>query len=349
MNILYLQLDEPISWLIQKELPKTIPLKTVPGWSLISPYIYPYFKTADPTRVLSATFVNNGHVFIERELYFCLPDKHSADNFFDEENTIKQRLDLLFRHLRIESRQESMRSLLSPVAISPFELKTLPKANLPKVDKKRSGMVNSRFANCAITLKQLRTADRLAAQGVVPNASDEIMIDAIRAYHQSDWTKAILYSAIAMETFVGEQIDLLFESAATASRPPQHLRLRSIRVSKNKTLLKDGVFSFLREKGKFDTMINELSDYLLRKSLKANDSELYRRATVLYKSRNRIAHDGASQSNTGLLAVDHKGAKEAIDTATAVCRWYGSKRTYPSHKVEMVPGFPATYTDAGRN
>ena len=68
--------------------------------------------------------------------------------------------------------------------------------------------------------------------------------------------------------------------------------------------------------------------YLLARSLRHDDENLYRRAHSLYRTRNCLAHTGEIDSNKeGLLDVDHKGAAEALTVMNSVIEWFGETGT----------------------
>jgi hypothetical protein len=85
--------------------------------------------------------------------------------------------------------------------------------------------------------------------------------------------------------------------------------------------------------------MHEMSLYVLGRSLRHDKEGLYKRALVLYRSRNRIVHLGTTDdAKEEVLPVDGAGAHNAIETADAVLTWLGVNRGIKLPEAHFLSG-----------
>lgn len=184
----------------------------------------------------------------------------------------------------------------------------------------------------ALTFDHLHPASDAVANETVP-VHGELANDAAEAAISSNFRSAIIFAAAAIESCAGSVLD---EEYKRRLNEPQHgpeHRFVTIQVNRNNSVTKDPIYLSLRNGAgdggsRFLTLLHECPLYLLGRSLKIDDQELYRKSHSLYRTRNNLAHTGTIEAQqTGLLTVDFNGAMEAIDVANQVLMWFGESGT----------------------
>ena len=187
-------------------------------------------------------------------------------------------------------------------------------------------------------------------------ASDAVMNDALAVHREmasdaaeaaisSNYRSAIIFSAAAIESCAGSTLDAEYERQLNEPcHGPEH-RFITIQVTRNDSVTKDPIYLALRNGSgdggsRFLTLLHECPLYLLGRSIKIGNAELYRKAHSLYRTRNRLAHTGTTEGRQdGLLAVDFKGAMDAIRIANEVMDWFGEPSTVvPDHEMVELAG-----------
>ena len=166
----------------------------------------------------------------------------------------------------------------------------------------------------------------------------EILFDAIDADAVGDHRKAILYSAIAVESMAATRIDEMHELAWRDS--DAGLRRVAIRTGTGDSVEKDPVFDRLRKDSErnFRLLLHELPLYILRRSLLLEDDHLHRDLMTLRSTRNDLVHSGTVEPHAR-LPVDRHGAKQALDSAIRAYEWFGASGRYVTihgHEMEVA-------------
>jgi hypothetical protein len=154
----------------------------------------------------------------------------------------------------------------------------------------------------------------------------------------SERTKATdLYSAISTEVALGTVIDESYDRVLAA---PNDERFRMIELAQAGavTVRKDPIYERLRQRSDFNVLLHELSLYVLRRSLLAENQELYADAKRLYSTRNQLVHSGglAENETNPPLRLDAGGAMTALQTAIAVFSWLKLRNDFPLPDGEFV-------------
>jgi hypothetical protein len=85
-------------------------------------------------------------------------------------------------------------------------------------------------------------------------------------------------------------------------------------------------------------LLHELSLYVLRRAVLADDQALYADAKRLYSTRNQLVHSGGLVENetNPPLRLDAEGATTALKTAGALFAWLGLRDDFPLPDGEFV-------------
>ena len=196
----------------------------------------------------------------------------------------------------------------------------------------------------ALTFDHLRPASDAVTNDSV-SVHGEMANDAAEAAIRSNYRSAIIFPAAAIESCAGSVLDVEYERRLNEpAHGPEH-RFITIQVNRNEFVTKDPIYFAMRNGvgdggSRFLTLLHECPLYLLGRSLKIGDPELYRQSHSLYRTRNSLAHTGTIDGQqTGLLTVDSNGAMNAIRVANQVLQWFGeSGTTVPDYEmVELAP------------
>ena len=103
-------------------------------------------------------------------------------------------------------------------------------------------------------------------------------------------------------------------------------------------LAQDPIYERLRQRSDFNVLLHELSLHVLRRSLLAENQELYADAKRLYSTRNQLVHSGGLVENetNQPLRLDAGGAMTALQTAIAVFSWLKLRNDFPLPDGEFV-------------
>lgn len=153
----------------------------------------------------------------------------------------------------------------------------------------------------------------------------EIVLEAIAAYNQSDFRKAILYAIIAIETVSNNILENEYQKRL--GRLNKHLRVLSFTQAGGICIKKDPIYEYLSEKSDFKQCLHERPLYLIRKSLLKDNQALYQKCLDLYKIRNHLVHKGIPEKKLA-YQLNGENAQSAIECALSVFKWFGVKDYY---------------------
>jgi hypothetical protein len=188
----------------------------------------------------------------------------------------------------------------------------------------------------AITAEGIRFANALGPS-FNPPTHEVLFLDAIGAYREKDYRRAILYVTIATEVAFGSVIEGAYERML-AGQDDEKFRVISLRQAGGETIRKDPIYEKLRQRSDFNVFLHELSLYVLRRSLLAENQTLYADAKRLYSTRNQLVHSGelAESDSSPPYPLDVRGAMAALRTAVALFSWLGIRDDFPLPDVEFV-------------
>lgn len=226
------------------------------------------------------------------------------------------------------------------IAIQYSNIDRLP--TIPVYKGGRSGrrmMIRKEILETGITSDHVRDAASRLDSIELP-VYELILLDALAAGSQSQIRSSILYSAIAVEVLVRSKLD----DAIDASQVGNSTSLRFVNLPDGRggTELKDPVFRFLADKARLPELLHEVSLYALGRSLRLQNERLYVDLLRLFRTRNRLVHEGDYDVPVGdRLSIDHSGANEAAECAIDAFSYYGEEGPY-HHWADMVE-----FNDAG--
>ncbi|MDD5226064.1 MAG: hypothetical protein PHV97_02635 [Candidatus Omnitrophica bacterium] len=318
-KIVHLFFMGKIAWRIKIDDPLKYAIKGLPNWFLINPL-------GIISRQSTPSFEGN---------YFFPISKHEAlvtDNRLSF--LVKKDLDLsrtedflpiietYLRFLKNLSQQVTIPKDLAVIVdggevelTSPKELLVPHKCSIRKHHLDTS-------LNKSLVMRALKTS-----VGYEFPIHHEIVLEAISAFNQKDFRKAILYAIIAIETVANGMLEDEYQKKL--KKKNKYLRVLSFAQAGGASIKKDPIFEYLSEKSDFKQCLHERPLYLMRKSLLKDDQTLYQKCISLYKIRNHLVHKGAPETNLA-YQLDGENAKNAIECALSVFKWFGVKTRYVS-------------------
>jgi hypothetical protein len=177
-------------------------------------------------------------------------------------------------------------------------------------------------------MEKVVKASQLSDDLVVP-AYERLMLEAIRAASEVDCDLAILYSALAVETVAGARLDEEYSRLLAMTPWPPHIRAIERRDKNGNTIIEDPEFKKLRSKRVFRVKFHELPLYVLRRSLRNEDPDLFKKVLSLHRTRNSIVHTGWPSEDPEAIPVHVLGVKEALECAVDVFSWFGVPGGWP--------------------
>jgi hypothetical protein len=300
-----------IRWNVTPADPIQIPLQSLPGWTLIHPLLKPVRSPRDKL------------VFALADGCYHIHTSHINFRIPDNETNLERIGELVARflgNLRIACRQANMDT--EAIAISGVHADVpLDQPAYPIAGAMKGNLIGSYRVRTAVTAAKIVETD---GQADAMPIFHEILLDALEAIEASDFRKAILYGAIAMESLARTCLDIEYAKALASAQPPAHLNICRFPQAGGAIVTKDPVFVFLFESDSFGRLLHETPLYLTRRSLLIDNQDLYRGAIKLYKTRNRIGHGVAyAADEQDLFELDRDGAYESLAVVISVANWFG--------------------------
>lgn len=252
--------------------------------------------------------------------------------------------DLLVR-LRHASGQATLPRPESLITGGETHIDELP--SLPADSSWPEGLSPSRFQkylwSTAITAERIATAIALGPK-FIPPTHEALFLDAVVAFRGNDYRRAVLYATISTEVAFGTVIDETYDQVL-AGQDNERFRVIALVQAGGVTVRKDPIYEKLRHCSDFNVLLHELSLYVLRRSLLAEDQALYADAKRLYSTRNQLVHSGGLVENetNPPLQLDARGAMTALKTAAALFSWLGLRDNFPLPDVGFV-SYPSQAT-----
>jgi hypothetical protein len=182
------------------------------------------------------------------------------------------------------------------------------------------------IADWAVSQKHIAALERRTGQPLP--VAHSLLLDAVQAGVDDDYRRTLLYSAMATETAAATALDDAYAGALSETPARSTLRVRSFPEGGGRQQVKDPVFAFVRERGSFAQLLNELPLYLFGRSLLLDDEPLFHAALRLYRTRNKIAHWGEPPGDGAHLQITRQGANDALETAFRAFAWFGEEGGY---------------------
>jgi len=287
-----------------------------PGWTLLTPYatLLEGFWDAG---VRGVTRLPNGELWVRTAVLTLRPTGLAEPEQAASEFALAKTLQAL----RYLTRQFAL-----PERYSAWSVGSAPedRPSLPEEQDARGLNLRDYFLPTAITEKHL---DQLAllVPGFSPPASVLVMLDALLAAVDQDFRKALLYSAIAVESLASTTLAEAYDHVLATN--DKRCRVVEIPVSGGRNARKDPIYESLGEDN-FSRMLHERPLYLLGRSLSLEDPATFTKALKLYKTRNKLAHVGEVPLSAEAFEVSEEGARAGLQTATQVLNWLGDSGPY---------------------
>lgn len=199
----------------------------------------------------------------------------------------------------------------------------------PEMRQHGNTFISNYELETAITMNRVLEADKV--RGSALPVVDSLLLDSIQALLDFDRRRALLFAAIAMEAHAATTLDEFYHSILESGQPPPHMHVVSFDLPGGTTQRKDPVYISLVERARteFAFLLHELPLYLFARSILIEDQALYQQARQLHRTRNQIVHRGEiSDSAESSFDFSLADARAGIETALAVCHWFGLSEHY---------------------
>ena len=302
-----------IRWKININEPSSIKLKSIIDFSFLNPLKY-YNAYKENNFISKIIFVNNFALFSTYGLVL----KSNSDFTINNPEIIGNLYYRLIKYIRYESMQSEISMNHLPI------IKTFKKIEkgyeLPESCTRL--LENEYLFKTYVNLDIIRKADKIAKINNVIPIYDEILLDAIDSWYNLEHRKAILFSAIAVESLLANLYNEIYENIILSGKTNRNLRLI---VNKNNKKLIDPIFKAISEKTDFKKLLHEIPLYLFKKSVLMDNEQLYHKTIKLYLTRNKIVHFGSPNNvkNDQILSIDELGSNEALKTTIDIFNWAG--------------------------
>ena len=315
----YLIISGPqLSWHLSTLSNKRIKLKSASNLELLNPY---HFGIA----YYEAKFLNDERITMLNESVHLsttgLIFKSNTNNSENKPEKIWKELTHFFRYLRYTSHQFGLNS--EGQIHSMHYASTIKKGAIETPGYTTSMMIRLDYLNSMIAWGDVKSAEKLAQKKFNIPVHEEILLDAINDRNKQEHRKAILYSAIAIESMLAKSFDDIYEKLINNSKRPK--KYRFIEQAGN---IKDPIFRVLTDRTDFKKLLHEIPLYLTGRSLLETNERLYADTIKLYTTRNKIVHWGApvNPNYDKVLEISQSGAQKAVDIAIKVFEWIGIEK-----------------------
>jgi hypothetical protein len=349
--IVYVDLSHAAAWKVFPEDPESVPLGSLPGWQVLNPLLHdaifktpsnwersgprivgvsdtyavvrsPYLAFSSTDDALKSLFPGSGEAWLSRFFDQALPDISRS---------IARALRYVTKNARLPHEAPSFGMIASHKKIDLV-------MQFPTPQPSRGAYTNTYELETAITLDRVVEAD-LIRDLQPPPVVNSLLMDSIQALIESDYRRALLFGAIAMETYAATALEESYQSLLEADLSPNNMRLVSHQLPGGQVQRKDPIYAYLakRTRTEIRSLLHEVPLYLYGRSLLLDDEALYRRAIRLYKSRNEIVHRGEIlEGPESAFAFSRPDADAGVQTALDVCQWFGLSEHYVLPGGELI-------------
>lgn len=349
-----------IHWKIHRNDPAKQDLSSLPGCFVINPLLYSKLTLPQPRIQARAVGIaedlvivrTSGIVFGTNQSQInaaSVPfefDQAKVIGFSDSPDTIFAVVLAYVERLAVSLRQTSRQVDIPRTLTSAFrtELAELPDLDFPQKITDGKYFLQKYVWDTAITWKHLLAADIEIVSKSTP-IHEKLILDAIHAFRDRDYRRALLYAAISIESLAAKKLDEVYSTVTQQQSPPNNLRVISRTQAGSAIVSKDPVYEFLFNKSRFAERLHEVPLYLMGKSLLVENEPLYHKAIKLYRTRNKIAHLGEPPSEErSCFEMNENDAVTAIECAIEIIQWFGEQADFPLPKLGFVRLHPLVET-----
>ncbi len=315
MHVLEVSLSGLADWSIHKSDSPSIPLESLPGWSLINPLLYPeLLSESNPTTFWMEALYNNAVLLKTNAV--LLTTQQTVDN--DAHRLLSTYFPDFLISLRLVSKQVELGRILYGGHHYSGQEKMLPELHFPDPVPNNSKTMSNYHLQTAITMKHVKQADSDMIHNYFPVHS-MILLDAILAFIDRDDRRTIIYSAMSIEVIAEKKL----EKAGKPKRKGSSGRSTVERLLHNQSL------------------------EVLGRSLRQDNPSLYQMIEKLYRTRNKLVHEGRVLISDDFFQIDSIEAKVlgkealfAIRCANEVFKWFGEEADFVPIPGRVEVSFP---------
>jgi len=319
------RLHSHIFWGMRPQDPKTFPLCSIPGWSLVNPLVYEplrrKLRQVSDEWFIKPTFVVGDRYHLATDGFWIAveqPPYVLARRDWRVTECIMNRLERLVQYMRYASKQFTLIPRISRLALAGYELDQPPEPLLPT---KGDECYTARYAlTTSLTKEDLEVVSQCDL-AELPPTYDTMLLGAMQALHSANYGWAIVLSGVAIE----------------------HLALAKLRLEME---AKPGVVSEKdRREARLNDLLHRLRVKLSMPSLYCEKPVLYQEALTIYGQRNDILHGNVACDdndwNTLRLSI------RAVQCAVDIVAWFGELGGYESpsgsHAVARSAHYPGRF------
>jgi hypothetical protein len=347
MIIVKVVFSEKICWLIHKDDPATYSLQSFSPWLFVNPLSYPKVPSRFGTNTDSGvTAAIEDSVLVEMNaMVFVHPGAATDDGLnMDEFNKYPVAFLANLRHASKQAELSRAQIIMALPDTTAEEVKMLElmSPSFPHDFQNSENLFLRKYLiDTAITWKHLENADRTMMNNNLP-VFGTLLLDAIRAFMEGDYRRAILYSAISAETVARIKLDEIYNALLQEGDARDTLRIVSSQKG-GSVVVEDPIYKYLSDKPDFRLLLHERPLYVLRRSLLIDQQDLYHNAMKLHSTRNKIAHQGEIPigGETSYFGITKPDAQAAIECAINLFKWFGVSDEYiiPTDKLINLKDF----------
>lgn len=319
MQVLETTLSGLVEWHIHKSDPPIIPLDSLPGWLLINPLLYPELASGNNHSPYWMEALHNDAVILKTNAIFMATHEsidQSIDNYMGQ-------FDFAFfpdflSSLRLVSKQVELARIHYGGASWTAQEKTFPDIHFPDPAPNNSLSMSNYRLQTAITMKHIKQADSNVVNGYFP-VNAMMLLDAVLAFLDRDDRRAIIYAAMSIKLIAERKI---YEAGKpNGKRPPRESTV--------------------------ERLLHRQSFEALGRSLRQENLPLYQMIEKLYRTRNKLVHEGRVPVSDEVFQIDSiearalgKDALFAIRCANEVFKWFGENDNFIPKPGHIVVSFP---------
>lgn len=319
MQVFEAHLSGLVEWSIHKSDPPVIPLDSHPGWFLINPLLYPELASENNNSPYWMEALYNDAIILKTNALF-MGTHQSIDPGRDNE---RGQFDFAYfpdflSSLRLVSKQVELARIHYGGASWTAQEKTLPDIHFPDPAPNNSLYISNYRLQTALTMNHVKQADSHVVNGYFPVHS-MTLLDALLAFLDRDDRRAIIHAAMSVELIAEKKI---------------------YEAGKPKTRGRSGESTVER-------LLHRQSIEVLGRSLRQDNLPLYQMIERLYRTRNKLVHEGHVPASDEFFQIESiearalgKDALFAIRCANEVFQWFGEKDDFIPKSGGIVVSFP---------
>lgn len=315
MYVLEVSLSGLAEWSIHKSDPPSIPLESLPGWSLINPLLYPeLIDKSNPTPFWMEALYNDA-VLLKTNAILLATQQTIDDN---AHRLLSFYVPDFLISLRLVSKQVELGRILYGGHHYSGQEKTLPDLHFPDAAPNNSLYFSNYRLQTAVTMNHVKQADSNILNHYFP-VHGMILLDALLAFLDRDDRRTIIYATMAIELISEKKLE-------GAGKPKRKGRQGESTVER---------------------LLHRQSLEVLGRSLLQDNPSLYQMIEKLYRTRNKLVHEGHVPPAGEFFQMDSIEAKVvgkealfAIRYANEAFRWFGEEDDFVPIPGHVEVAFP---------